>query len=230
MNGMHLRALFVSGALVGLAGCRPSPSTSDVMWRHFERVGHMEQAVVAADLARAKELAGVIATSDSFPGLPPSARPYEAALRDQARIGAAAPDLGAAGRSLAGMGKACGDCHQSLKRGPRFAAAVRPQPTDQPVTSAMVRHRWAVDQMWAGLIGPSDSAWVRGAQALQEESTYDQLFRAGVPRGDAMRALAQNVRSLGAQAERERDRDQQAVLYGRLMATCNSCHELARAR
>src|SRR5512139_3250241 len=159
----RMQTVFRVGAVAllagGLGGCTPTPSTRDVMWKHFERVGEMESAVIDGDLERARNLAGVIAISDSIPGIPASGKPYEAALRDQARIGATAPDLAAAGRSVAGRGMSCGNCHRALSRGPRFARTNRPVASEQPVTDAMLRHRWAVDQMWDGLIGPADSAW-----------------------------------------------------------------------
>ncbi|HEX9167062.1 MAG TPA: hypothetical protein VF862_14210 [Gemmatimonadales bacterium] len=219
------------GAVVLLAGalgaCRPSPSTRDMMWQHFERIGEMESAVIDGDIARAKNLAGVIAISDSIPGIPAAGKPYEVALKDQARIGAVAPDLAAAGRSVAGMGKSCGDCHRALGKGPHFARTGMPAPSDQPMTGAMLRHRWATDQMWDGLIGPSDTAWVRGATGLQEEATYLELIRPNVPRGDAMRAMAQSLRAMGARAQQETDPEQRAIIYGRLLTTCISCHDLA---
>ena len=219
------------GAVVLLAGalgaCRPSPSTRDVMWMHFERVGEMESAVIDGNLERAKAVSGVIAGMDSIPDLPSSAKSYEVALKDQARIGAVAPDLTAAGRSVAGMGKSCGDCHRALSRGPHFARTSQPIRSDQPATGAMLRHRWAMDQMWDGLIGPSDSAWIRGAAAMQEESTYLELIRPNVPRGDAMRSMAQSLRGMGARAQDATDPEQRAVMYGRLLTTCVSCHDLA---
>lgn len=219
------------GAVVLLAGalgaCRPSPSTRDVMWMHFERVGEMESAVIDGNLERAKTVSGVIAMMDSIPDLPANAKSYEVALKDQARIGAAAPDLAAAGRSVAGMGKSCGDCHRFLSRGPHFARTSQPLRSEQPATGAMLRHRWAMDQMWDGMIGPSDSAWIRGAAALQEESTYLELIRPNVPRGDAMRAMAQSLRGMGARAQGENDPGQRAIIYGRLLTTCVSCHDLA---
>lgn len=214
----------------GLGACTPTPSTRDYMWKHFERVGDMESAVIDGNLERARSLAGVIAISDSIPGLPANGKPYEAALRDQARIGATAPDLAAAGRSVAGMGRSCGACHAALNRGPRFARTNRPVASEQPVTDAMLRHRWAMDQMWDGLIGPSDSSWRRGAAALQEESTYMELIRPNVPRGDAMRAMAISIRQAGARAQNETDAEQRAIIYGRLLTTCTGCHDLAAGK
>jgi mono/diheme cytochrome c family protein len=213
-----------------LAACRPTQSTRDVMWTHFERVGEMESAVIDGDVARAKNVAAVIAGSDSIPGLSANAKPYEAALKDQARIGETAPDLASAARSVAGMGKSCGDCHRALGRGPVFVRTAEPLVTDQPMTGAMLRHRWAVDQMWDGLIGPSDSAWYRGAAAMQEEGTYLELIRPNVPRGDAMRAMAQSLRAMGTRAQAEADAGQRAILYGRMLTTCVACHELAFAK
>jgi hypothetical protein len=128
------------------------------------------------------------------------------------------------------MGKSCGDCHRALNRGPQFARANQPVSSDQPMTGAMLRHRWAADQMWDGLIGPSDSAWRRGTSALQEEATYTELIRPNVPRGDAMRAMAISIRQLGARGQNESDPEQRAILYGRLLTTCTACHELAAAK
>jgi mono/diheme cytochrome c family protein len=200
------------------------------MWQHFERVGQVQTAVIDGDLGRARMVSEVIAMSDSLPDLPDRGRPYEAALRSQALIGATAPDLAAASRSVGQIGRSCGECHAALQRGPRFGAAGRPITSDQPATDAMLRHRWAADQMWAGLIGPSDSSWQAGTRALSEESTYTELIKPNVPRGDAMRALAISVQQMGRTAGAETDADRRAILYGRLLVSCTGCHELSKAR
>lgn len=210
-----------------LAACRPSPITRDVMWTHFFRVTEMESAVIDGDLARAKTVSGAIASSDSIPGIPPEGRPFEVALKDQARIGATAPDLPAAGHSVASIGMSCGNCHRALNRGPKFPPGARPAPSDQPVSQAMILHRWGMDQLWYGLIGPSDFAWRQGATAMQDEATYAELIRPNVPRGDAMRAMAAAVKQMGQRGQNENDPVQRAILYGRMLTTCTGCHEMA---
>jgi hypothetical protein len=95
-----------------------------------------------------------------------------------------------AARELGSLAKTCGECHTMLGRpGPIVEAAggqasgVRPN---------MIRHEWAVSQLWNGLVIPSDDAWKAGAIGLSEEPMSPELLTPGmtpVPRAGRSRML-----------------------------------------
>jgi mono/diheme cytochrome c family protein len=76
---------------------------------------------------------------------------------------------------------------------------------------------WAIEQLWQGLIGPSDAAWQSGAGSLQEGSGHPRLPRAQRVRLERVRALGGEAGSAASGADRGR-------IYGRILAECGSCH------
>lgn len=223
-----LRPAAVLLAVVLLAACSPRPSTQPEMWRHFTQAGEVQSAVIAGDLDRAKAGTAHVAESDPLKGLASSLRPYDVALRDAARRGGQARTLAEVATVTGEIGKSCGDCHRAAGASLAFNYVAAPAKSDQPVMGAMLRHRWGADMMWNGLVGPSDSAWVAGANALAEESTYSELFNPRSAKGDSMRVLAAQVRRLGHDAAATKDPARQATLYGELLGTCTTCHKIAR--
>ena len=218
------RLAFVLPSALFLAACGHNPKTEPEMWRHFNQVGQVQSAVIAEDLDAAKAAATWVAERDSINDLASSLRPFEVQLRKQARTASQAPTIAAAALATGEMGKSCGDCHQASGTPLKFNYVATPPKSEQPVTAAMLRHQWGADRMWNGLIGNSDSAWVAGARALAEESTYSELFNPRSAKGDAMRGLAAAVRRLGREAAGTTDPNRRAQQYGELLGTCAACH------
>lgn len=213
--------------LLALAACGQPRTTPEAMQEHYRNAGLAQTAVIEGKLDAARDAMRRVATSDPVPTLPAGARPFEDRLRAQARTGAGSADLAAAARATAAMGRACGDCHRAHATGPRFATAAPWTAQGAPVTDAMRRHLWGADQMWNGLIAPSDSAWRMGARALAEPSTYDQLFSHRTDQGRSMRTYADKIRQLGAAAADESDPAARADRYAEVLGTCSACHAAA---
>ena len=95
-------------------------------------------------------------------------------------------------------------------------------PAGRAPAAHMLRHAWAADRMWDGLLTPSDALWESGATALSE----DPLFLADDESGTEAAVLAREVHLLGIEARRLQDPDHQAGIYGRLLGTCARCHSL----
>ncbi len=91
----------------------------------------------------------------------------------------------------------------------------------------MAGHRWALDNMWAGLATPSDLQWQLGADLLAGAPTH--LRKLASYGGDASLAmeLATQVHSLAAQAKTETQPDKRTLLLGKFLSACASCHRLA---
>jgi hypothetical protein len=125
-------------------------------------------AIVRGDLASARRAGETLSKQDFAATLPEDWRAFVGAMQKEAGALAIAPDLPAAAQSVAAMATSCGNCHWFSKHGPGEPPVVPvPEPTaDESVADRMQRHRVAVDDMWTGLIEPSDEAWRRGTITL----------------------------------------------------------------
>ena len=88
----------------------------------------------------------------------------------------------------------------------------------------MVRHLWAADRMWEGLVGPSDEAWMAGARAMAEtQPALAGVFRSSISGGGAG-VFLEELGLLAQEAVDAKGIDQRADVYGRLLNTCDRCH------
>ena len=144
-------------------------------------------------------------------------------LRRGAEHVVAAATLQEASRGAASMAAACGQCHTAVGAPLRLddPSAV---PEGDDLGSHMVRHLWAADRMWDGLMSPSDELWSAGATALAD----DPLFLGGPEdRGAEIDRLAREAHQIATEARRTGDTDARAELYARLITGCAGCHALA---
>jgi hypothetical protein len=87
----------------------------------------------------------------------------------------------------------------------------------------MLRHAWAAERMWDGLVAPSEELWVKGAQAFGGEALApDEL---GDQASQDVVKLSKKVHELAAKAAEVKDRKEQAVLYAELLGSCYTCHK-----
>jgi mono/diheme cytochrome c family protein len=201
----------------------PRNALGEQMHAQLEIVAKMRDAVVAGDrraaLGHAKELRHRIEVMEPAE----NARDHLEALSIAATLDpqSTLPDIGA---SVAHLAAACGACHAST--------GVRPALDDDPVPrvhddlqSLMAAHRWASARMWEGLIGPDDDRWRRGT------ATFSALPGCTAQYPDALqdiRALCTHATRLVQQAHVADSAPSRTAIYGRLLATCASCHEIAR--
>lgn len=125
-----------------------------------------------------------------------------------------------------GIGRAaaqCGTCHTATGHMPAIAEMANPpSPTDP--SSIMLRHAWAAQQLWDGLIVPSERRWNEGVSVLQASQLEpNTLFRseyyadAGAPRVHALQEASRGVAAASTWDER-------GEAFGELLSTCASCH------
>jgi hypothetical protein len=186
-------------------------------------------AVVAGDLPAARRAAEAVVERDRAKGLAGDSRHWLTRMHQQAEELMLAPDLVSAARSIAALGAACGDCHDHLQQGPGPAHAM-PLAWQQPpdaLDDRMDRHDVGADQLWTGLIRPSEAAWQSGTVTLTRaplsapEHDGDELQPLLAAKIDEIRGLAKQARAARSSVAR-------ATIYGELLSRCASCHFVAR--
>ena len=183
-------------------------------------------ALLDADLERAQAFARALRDRDYGETLPQDWKPFIGDMRMHADRLAMAPDLETAAAELAMISLSCGNCHWFADHGPKPLPDVRviePRENEELLEERMERHALGSEQMWEGLIIPSDHAWHDGttvftraplAPPLEDGLAIDSGLQARI---EELRALARSARVAPSHKER-------AVLYGRMVAGCASCH------
>lgn len=246
MNRTRALALPIAGMLLLSGGCKDAPKqhvapqaepsppaaqpeekaspTQEKMRQHFSKIRDIERAVVAGDLelvaALAKELAEFEATGVS------GYVEEEQAVRLAASSLGTAASLPEAATLAADLAHLCGDCHSTMTAITAFEWS---PPPDNVEDKRMLRHQWAMDRLWEGIVGPSDALWNQGAEVL-EQPGFDANDVVSDPAiATEVQALADSVQSLGAKAVLTNEPAARAALYKDLLQTCAACHAKARA-
>ncbi len=135
-------------------------------------------------------------------------------------------NIGELSAAIAQAGRSCGSCHTAMGISPTILVP-EPKRRGLDFKDHMAGHRWALDNMWAGLATPSDSQWQLGADLLAGAPTHlRKLAGYGNDASLAMK-LATQVHSLAAQAKIETQSDKRTLLLGKFLEACAGCHRLA---
>ncbi len=212
--------LFAAAAACAALG-RSGPSLVDHMDDHHSRSHEVQAALVRGNLSAARDPALWLAEHAQHPDLPQGVLSPVEDVRVFARSVTRAASLPDAARCASEMAAGCGRCHAAAGVDVRVQDGTMP-PAGQAPTLHMLRHAWAADRMWDGLLNPSDALWESGSTALSE----DPLFLADDETGTETALLARDVHLLGIEARRLQDPDHRAGIYGRLLRTCARCHSL----
>jgi hypothetical protein len=205
----------------------PTPAedvtTAKAMHRHFEDVNAIERALISGDLASAHEHAH--SAREGFRGRIPAGwdRYVERAVAS-AEMMEVTTDLGVAARLAGTMAGTCGDCHTA-----RSVQAVQldkavPERSGDSFDDFMLRHRWATDRMWEGLIGPSNAAWNAGAAVLKETHVDEADVAGRIEMTPELRDLLGEIRRAAQTAEETQGYKERQLLFGNLLAGCAGCH------
>jgi hypothetical protein len=90
----------------------------------------------------------------------------------------------------------------------------------------MLRHRWAADRLWEGIIGGNDEPWRAGLDVLAAPPLEWAKFAPGrTEHANKLRRLAENARR-----NKAADLAGRATAYGEMLATCAACHTAAPAK
>jgi mono/diheme cytochrome c family protein len=193
------------------------------MFEHFARAGVIQTAVIRADLEGVRPAARLLAEDEGAEGLPSASEPYLANFRQQAGTVAAAETLDDAAVAAARLFRSCGACHEALPGGPSFTLGDS-APADPDPLAHMSRHLWAVDRMWAGLVGPSEVAWAEGLESLQDDPLQAEELPGGTAREDDVEEMAEQLHREAYYAKQAADWSSRTDAYGRILASCAGCH------
>lgn len=188
------------------------------MHENFDLLRAIERLLIVGKLDEAKRFAAAIAEAPDSPAHGPWAA-HVVAVRDKAAALARASTLDQAVRLEAALAGACGGCHVDTGVAPDFR--VFPAPPDKATLEArMLRHRWAADRMWEGIIGGADEPWRAG---------LDVLAAKPLDWGTASADRAVHAKKLQRLADQARKQKSPTVAtrtaaYGEILATCASCH------
>jgi cytochrome c556 len=193
------------------------------MHRNFSRSIDIQTGIVQGDVQKAQAAAEWLMAPENRGSFSGDALAREGAMLAHASTIAGASDPSVLASEAGNLAASCGKCHQAMGGGPRFVLGSQaPGGTSQE--AHMIRHLWAVDRLWEGLEGPSDEAWLAGAQALaQTDPSIAEDIRANIPE-DALDGFLAAVSNVAVSAASAESQDQRATAYGQVMASCQSCH------
>lgn len=200
-----------------------TPTVAEHMKDHFTQAIRARDAIVRGDLAAMKEPAGWLAEHRVSETLPDTWKPHVGDMQNAARLAVQANDLAVAADAIGAMGAACGGCHTALGTPLQFSGK-SPEGQESSVLDRMLRHRWAGERMWEGLIGPSDVAWNAGVAALQEAPLHPEMLADDKSPPQEVVDLANKVHALGERGKTTQEPGARARLYGEYVATCEACH------
>jgi cytochrome c553 len=186
------------------------------MHENFDLVRAVEKLLVRGKLAEAQNLASAIARAPDEPGLAPFA-PQAIEVRARASAVASATSVDEALRAEAKLAAACASCHVEAGVMPEFRSAAQAPPDKPSVEARMVRHLWATDRLWEGLVGDADDSWRAGLDVLATTPLpWKTLDKDRVPLGKQLQRLADDAR--------KGTHDDRARAYGEILVTCAACH------
>ncbi|MEP6860317.1 MAG: hypothetical protein ABJE66_06845 [Deltaproteobacteria bacterium] len=190
------------------------------MHENFGLVRAIEHLLVRGKLDDAKQLARGISQAPDEPGTS-AWTIYATRVRDRAGAIANAATVDDAVHAVARLGAACAECHTATGATPDLAVAPTAPADSDALAARMMRHRWAADRLWEGLIVPSDDTWNAG---------LDVLAAAPLPASELGKTREPLARKLQRTADRARTTKPQdrAQVYGDMLATCAACHTQAR--
>lgn len=229
MKTLFWLALLVATSQFSLAAETGAENESDVathMHEHLDRISIIKSLIIMGNLDGIREPAIWLADHETMAGLPEHFEPYVDLMREYAREVNNATDLKSAAISVSGMARTCSNCHLVNQVEIEFGYDQEPAEWADTV-SHMQRHQWAVDRLWEGLIGPSDTAWSRGTNMLidvplQPDAVMNESSN-GADAADFDR-IARRIHVLAGQGYAARTPAARAELYGELLGLCAECH------
>jgi len=228
---MRIRSVAIACfSLCAAAGCPmdASAGTHEHMQAHFDAIVAVRDALIAGSLDEARAKARWIVENEAEPGIA-SWGQYVAEIRERAAEVVNASGIEAAAAASAELARACGHCHAGHAVPPELGAA-EPPPAASGRVPHMLRHQWAAERMWEGLIGPSEARWKTGAAELAEAPLGSTEILAEQSAAPRITELADQVHSLGEQARQipATAWGTRSAMYGRFLSTCAACHQAVR--
>lgn len=210
-----------SGPPAAIGAGMPGTHVKSSFWEAIRA----RDAIIAGDLPVAKRAASALARQDFESVVPRDWTPWMQRIQQDARELTAAPNLGAAAQALGKIALECGDCHDIQHGGPTRLPA-KPEPWRGPpeaLEERMLRHQTGAEQMWDGLVMPSEQSFRSGTTTL-ERAPLTAPERQGMPIDAGLNARIEEVRELAKQAQFAATYAERGRVYGELVARCAGCH------
>jgi cytochrome c553 len=226
-NNLGFQVAALLALLMGAQGCswnlgRTNPEPTE-MHRHFSRTVDIQTGIVVGDLDRARSAAEWLATYQGLEASGPAGASHLEAVRAEAYLISQATDLDSVAKAAGTMAAACGGCHRATNAGPNFVTGSG-YPEGQSQAATMIRHLWAADRLWEGLVGPSEDAWDAGAHALgQGWASFGQVIQASAS-PERARGYVAAVQDLAGAAANATTQEARGAVFGEILSTCNRCH------
>jgi cytochrome c553 len=192
------------------------------MHENYGLLRAIERLLLRGKLEETRHLARAIAIAPDEPGASPWAA-EALRVRERASALAQATTIDGACVAVARLAQECAACHAASGASPEFSAPP-PLPPDRPsIDSRMVRHLWASQRLWEGMVGMADDAWLAGLDVLAASPLPASQF------GAQRQPHARKLQQIADRARRAKltPADRGAV-YGELLATCAGCHAVGR--
>ncbi len=188
------------------------------MHENFDLLRAIERLLIVGKLDEAKRFAAAISEAPDSPAHGPWAT-HVVTVRDRAAALSRATTVEQACRLEASLAGACAGCHVEAGVAPEFR--VFPVPPDKTTIEArMLRHRWAADRLWEGIVGGADEPWRAGLDVLAAKpldwgpASSDRSVHARTLQGLALEARRQRTPSI----------EGRTTTYGEMLVACASCH------
>lgn len=218
----------VSEPSVAEPPARPAPidgGLQEHMQGHFESIRAIERAIVFGEVETANREAAKLASHQDAQEIANYSEELNA-VRETAETLANEKRLEALAVGAATLASQCGSCHLITNSITSFEWIEAPSGGETNTQQQMQRHRWAMDRLWEGLVGPSEHSWNAGASALAADPTpAEMLSLQGISAEDASAKLAL-LQSLATKAQGLETPSDRANVYGELLTTCSGCHSL----
>ncbi len=188
------------------------------MHENFDLLRAIERLLIVGKLDEARRFAAAISEAPHTPAHGPWAT-HVVTVRDRAAAVSRATTVDQAVRLVAALSGACAACHVESGVAPEFRTF--PAPPDQDTIEArMLRHRWAADRLWEGIVGGVDEPWRAGLDVLAARPL--DWGPAGSDRVVLARTLQRSA--LDAKKQRVPTLETRTKTYGEMLVSCAGCH------
>lgn len=201
---------------------QPDAQRAAEMREHYWDAMAMHTAVIRGDLAAVAASAQSLTQYAGPPGMPDRAAGHVVAIRRAAAEAATAPNVVVAATSSAVMLNACGQCHRAVGAHPSLSLRVAPELGG--VVGHMLAHQRAADQIFQGLVVPSDALWRAGARALASAPLHSAELPVGALEGRKLARTEQQIHRVATDAAQATEPRARANYYGQMLAGCADCH------
>jgi hypothetical protein len=228
--GAWVAAIAVLGASdltgAGSQSIQPDAQRAAQMRGHYADAVAMQNAVIRGDQAGVALAAQALVEYAAPPGMPDRSAAHVATIRRSARDAANATTIVTAAVSSALMLNACGQCHQLA--GVQPAVALRPSARVGGLVGHMMEHQRAADQIFQGLVIPSDRLWRDGTRALATAPLHPADLPVGAAERRALSSTEERMHRLSTDAAQATEPRARANYYGQLLAACADCHSRSK--